>query len=366
MPNRRRKNKNRRRQKKARQAAKREAAQARRAQPPSQKPNEAKGSKQGPARASQKRPAKPSTQEVFFVKKVTGKYSCSISELNGPLKTLRPGARGGWDEQSPSKQGGGQSRGRSVGSRAPESENSKQSKNLSEMSLILTPLQVKLKREGFSQSARNLASLKSRFGSTKQTEPPPTKGPAPPCSQLRTALERMATRDSGKRKQSGNLTQRTDLSGSGGSFAKMFRELKISPDSEENWGRAQKRSAEPFSQKSGSPSLGEQKCFLDERLEDSERAPFRSFLNRGGRPSRDAEPQRESKGAARQDSQATRKRLSKEALWRSAGSSELNEQSSELKGGFHLRRIIENPGLFPQSRRSAAFRETLEAQAMVG
>lgn len=334
------------------------------------------------------------------MKKVTGKYSCSISEINGPIKTIKPsglsqskralmGPSISIKEENllaerqdvPTASLHSEHRLDSQGSKGISSENSK---NLSEMSLILTPMQVKLKRDKFTKSAKKLASMKSRFGSMKHAEHVLAQSSHEQLEKRvenKTAFERMMSRlsrESGKRKESANLTQKTDLSGSSESFTKMFKELKISLDSTEKCKSRKEDSirAEPtleteiYSQKSNSDDTSENKCFLDEVFEkEPKQGPFPSFLHKPqwrAKNSQNAEQVTAHWGNRNDWSQATHKSISKDNLWRSAESAEINELSSDLKGGFDLMRIIDKPGLYSNTRRSHAFRDQLGLQGSNG
>lgn len=327
---------------------------------------------------------------------MTGKYTCSISEINGPVKTVKLGHMTkskriltgpsisikeenllNQKQEAPTASLHSERQLESFGSKGLSSENSK---NLSEMSLILTPMQVKLKRDKFTKSAKKLASMKSRFGSVKQTEQILNRSNQEKEErnvENKTGFERMLSRlsrESGKRKESANLTQKTDLSGSNESFTKMFKELKISlgSDEEENRGKmtrspGQMPRMEIYSQKSDLESQSEKKCFLDEAFDaDANRGPFPSFLNGAKWHSKNQgnSSHLANKWAKGNEwSQNTQKSRSKEEMWRSAESAEFNEMSGDLKGGFDLMRIIDNPGLYSKTRRSHAFRDHLGLQS---
>lgn len=221
--------------------------------------------------------------ETFKIKKITGKYICSITEIKDSKKNSNKTSK---NQLKPSvtikniskekliltnvqslKKNSISDNASSYGSKNLGSENSK---NLSEMSLILTPMQVKLKQEKFSKSSKQIKSIRSKFGSFRQTEKRLDSSNYDRNNNHKTGFHKMNTRFSNASKDE-CLTEKTDLSKSDHSMFEMFQDLNI--QSEENQNKKHtifKEGNSPRLYSDDSQSIiasenskNNQKCFLD-------------------------------------------------------------------------------------------------------
>ena len=226
---------------------------------------------------SSKQGSRYSEKETFQIQKATGKYICSITEIktlkknNESQQNIKIKNVSKRNSNSKMLQPSPISDHTSFSSKNPDSENSK---NLSEMSLILTPMQVKLKQEKFSKSTQKIGSIRSKFGSFRQT------GRLESCddeiiqkhNNPKTGFHKMKTKFSGDSNDKQEcLTERTDLSKSENMF-EMFQTLSIRSGEDQNQVRESFKGGNSplkiYSQESQSARGSEtfenkQKCFLD-------------------------------------------------------------------------------------------------------
>jgi hypothetical protein len=219
------------------------------------------------------------------------------------------------------------------------------------MSLILTPMQVKLKQEKFSKSVNQIASMKSRFGSLKHTNKSIIDDEI--NQTKKTGLNRLMTRYSKESKENDNLTQKTDLSDSAGSFSKMFQGLKISLESNENLSsgiskKNEKKKSCIYSQKFKSGSNENQNCFLDLEISEDNQFLCTPFMNEKEKTYKqeNTKDQLQYWKLNKKYSKSGDKNSKNRHMWASAESTEINE----IQGGFDLMKIIDNPMLYSSSQ----------------
>jgi hypothetical protein len=316
-----------------------------------------------------------SNKEIFYVKKVTGKYTCSISDLNGPVKKVKNKQKMVSNNKISiqnisikeenckinriyKKSLNSDKNAQSFGSKGMSSDNSR---NLSEMSLILTPMQVKMKQEKFSKSVNQLASIKSRFGSLKQTNMINNSILDEDAGEIKkTGFNRLMTGYSKNSKDIDNLTQKTDLSESAESFSKMFQGLKISLESEENlsvnmFEQNERKKSEIYSQKFQSGSHENLNCFLDLDVSDDNKYLNTPFMNKedslSKRERSSTQNQYKFWNLNKKSSKSGEGINMKNEIWTSAESGDINE----MKGGFDLMKIIDNPVLYSSTTNNNPF-----------
>lgn len=277
---------------------------------------------------------------------------CSITDTEGPVKTQKPKKQGECPKNHASIQNmsikeenlalnakpTSMVSGVRANSHASKAISSDNSRKLSEMSLILTPNQVKKKQEKFTQSLKQIGSLKSKFGSFRQTRNVSEKsieGHAKEYSKQKTGFYRDDARFSDPKKDDVDaLTQKTNLSESDESMFKMFRNLNLSADSEG-------KELDLYSGKSGENEGSGLGCFLDEAQTQMLKTPMAKnvhLLKGNSKSSRNSGVEgghvltKFKQGSGRF-----------KIGWKGTESEEGLEKSADVSGGFDLMNLMERP-----------------------
>jgi hypothetical protein len=307
-------------------------------------------------------------KEVFYVKKVTGKYMCSITDTSGPIKKMKQNQVS--PKNQPSIQNltikedhvvsnspnpvtaslGLDTQGHSQMSKGVSSDNSR---NPSEMSLILTPYQVKKKQEKFTQSLKQIKSMKSKFGTIKQAHNSSQNSIDNNKPNEENWTEHNDSGFKQKENEFDQYTRKTDLSGSDESMFKMFNNLNLSDDSDSEEKELADHMAiglRGFSGDSKENFDAKEECFLD--LDVNKKGSYCDMLKTPM-----LKDTRNGQGTNGNTKSSWNSGIDKGRIltkfrqgsggfkigWTSHESEDAHEKSIEVLGGFKLMNLMENP-----------------------